>query len=167
MKTPCQQRDLNISRWLDGELEPDTAAELEIHVEGCPDCRAAVAERRELRQRWDLPAPLLSTSADRDLIVDASQRQALLKRQREIDAHGVFTELNRLFQRPLFFNLATAFGVLVAVLLALDLQNQLSDPSGTGNWQKSVPVYSQVEYESVQAGKKLSILDNDEMPMGY
>ena len=36
----------NISAYLDGELQPEDKAQLEAHLAGCPDCRAALGQLR-------------------------------------------------------------------------------------------------------------------------
>lgn len=45
-----------LDEWLDGELPPDTSAELTRHLDGCPACQREAAARRRLGESLFAPA---------------------------------------------------------------------------------------------------------------
>ncbi|MHC5080046.1 MAG: zf-HC2 domain-containing protein [Planctomycetota bacterium] len=56
----CETLDTVLDAYLDGECTPDTAGEVEVHLEECPNCRKRVEEEKELRALWasvDVPDP--------------------------------------------------------------------------------------------------------------
>lgn len=56
----CEQVTALLSDWLDGELSPESASELEAHLKNCPACRSEAEKyrrTRELLRDAALPAP--------------------------------------------------------------------------------------------------------------
>ena len=45
-----------LDEWLDGELPPETSAELTRHLDGCPACQREAAARRRLGESLFAPA---------------------------------------------------------------------------------------------------------------
>ena len=56
-----------LEAWVDGELDADEAAGLELHIEGCPSCRFAKSEAEELvaelrsLPEFEIPAHVLQS----------------------------------------------------------------------------------------------------------
>ena len=68
----CQELDERLDAWIDGELDPRAAPEVEAHLAGCAPCRA---RERRLRQLLDHAASLpRSITPPRDLWPDIARR---------------------------------------------------------------------------------------------
>ncbi|HEX6201022.1 MAG TPA: zf-HC2 domain-containing protein [Thermoanaerobaculia bacterium] len=57
---PCERARERIDPYLDDDLGPREAAEVEAHLEGCPDCRSELAAARRLQAAIRDGLPLLS-----------------------------------------------------------------------------------------------------------
>jgi anti-sigma factor RsiW len=53
----CDEAERFLDAYLDGELELSHQLELEKHLSGCPECEAALQERREFRDFFSAVAP--------------------------------------------------------------------------------------------------------------
>jgi anti-sigma factor RsiW len=53
----CDEAERFLDAYLDGELELSQQLELEKHLSGCPECQAALEERREFRAFFNAVAP--------------------------------------------------------------------------------------------------------------
>ena len=53
----CEEAERFLDAYLDGELELSQQLELEQHLSGCPECQAALEQRREFRAFFAAAAP--------------------------------------------------------------------------------------------------------------
>ena len=75
----CELVQSRLTALLDGELPPDSAAEIERHMADCPGCvqaHAALAAVREMASAWSLDAPDISARVMQS--VAAEEQSALL-----------------------------------------------------------------------------------------
>lgn len=72
----CHEFEHNLQDWLDGDLNDERVARLEIHAESCSDCRSKARQFRVLRAALtDLPAPKLSARQMDRLLSRAPRRK--------------------------------------------------------------------------------------------
>lgn len=57
---PCERTRDRLDPYLDDDLAPGAAAEVEAHLAGCPDCRSELAAARRLRAALREGLPMLS-----------------------------------------------------------------------------------------------------------
>jgi anti-sigma factor RsiW len=103
MTAVCSALEPLLSLHASGALEPEEAARLDTHLEGCPACRADLAAARELLGLVRLPAP---TAAETLVLADLPSRTLGDLRRRER-------------RRGLGRRLLVGWAVAAAVLLAL------------------------------------------------
>jgi anti-sigma factor RsiW len=80
MTATCRALEPLLSLHASGALEPEEAARLDAHLEGCPACRAELAAARELLGLVQLPAP---AAAETLLLADLPSRTLGELRRRE------------------------------------------------------------------------------------
>lgn len=75
MRCRTVQERLNAS--LDGLLQPSERAAMEVHLQGCPECQAALARLRRLSSLLEgIPSPPVPDGFSERLMARAYQRQA-------------------------------------------------------------------------------------------
>ncbi len=70
----CEIMQSRLTALADGELTPETAAEVRLHLAACPDCAQAQAEEtavREMAASWDVDAPDIRTRVMQAISADA------------------------------------------------------------------------------------------------
>jgi anti-sigma factor RsiW len=140
---PCADYEFEIAEWLDGELPPERARIVSLHVASCVRCRAwgdayAAIDRR---LETSLPRPELrpgfaarvAASIDRLSTADASLRDAI-----EDDYAASLARLRRGWKIPAVLNALAAASVAfctVALLrsVGVDVNVDVADPAMAPN----------------------------------
>jgi anti-sigma factor RsiW len=132
---PCADYEVEIAEWLDGELPPERARIISLHVSGCVRCRTwsdayAAIDRRLAAS---LPQPELSgdfgarvaSAIDHVSTSDASSRDAI-----EHDYAASLQRLRRGWKLPALLNGLAAAAVAfctIALLRSVDVNVHLAD----------------------------------------
>jgi anti-sigma factor RsiW len=118
----CRSCEKQLSAWLDGELAPGRAAEVEAHVAACPACAARAARLREVSALVDgLPSPVPSPEF-------AAGFRRKLAQARQVEREAAERPRRWFFRLPALATAATAACALVLGLTLLRRDPALERP---------------------------------------
>ena len=93
----CTRYRESIQDLIDGTIGPIRRAELERHLDGCPDCRALVADLETIRDAGRLArsdrAAVARLASDRR--ATCGRKAALPRRRRHVRRHGCIRHSSR------------------------------------------------------------------------
>ena len=119
----CRKVQRNLNAFLDGLLQPSERAAMEVHLQGCPECQAALARLRRLSSLLEgIPSPPVPDGFSERLMARAYQRQAERRRSRILSWRPV------LFWRgmPATMRVAAAATLVLAIGLGALMARDLS-----------------------------------------
>ena len=128
METTCQERELTISFYVDGELSAAETTELESHLAACPECRRVLAEMQKMEGIFN-QARNLSAASDSDTDFDAIWENI----EKEVDFSpsppSPSQRLLAWLKRPLTLLALAAAATAAVALLALNMPQPVEKPT--------------------------------------
>jgi len=144
---PCEQTENQLHGYLDGELDPVSAANFEKHLETCPDCKQTLSAEEALHQSIQ-KANLYERAPD-------SLRKSLLGNPQQLPAV-------RSFPAPRAFAWQWLAAAAVFLLAALVGWQQLQKPRGVSEAQLIAASLVDAHLRSLQPGHLTDVESTDQ-----